>query len=249
MRLLVTGLSGTLAPKLARAAAAAGHDVFGWGRDAVDLNDFGAVDTHVQGCKPQAIAHLALGPVAWAERLALHAAASDVPLIVASTAMVFEPDGPHHPDDRPATSDSYGRYKIEVERVVRDACPSACVARLGWQIHGDAQGNNMLAHLDRMQAQHGHIDASRLWRPACSFMDDTARALLTLLDERASGIVHLDSNARDARTFDEIARALAIVCGRTHWRVRADESYRHDQRLLGHEARMPALAERLVGLG
>jgi dTDP-4-dehydrorhamnose reductase len=249
MRLLLTGLSGTLAPKLAQAAVACGHDVLGWARDAVDLNDAAAVDAYVQGCKPQAIAHLALGPVAWAKRLALHAAAHQIPLLVTSSAMVFERDGPHHTDDQPAASDGYGRCKIEVEEAVRAACPRVCVARLGWQIHGDAQGNNMLAHLDRMHAQQGHIGASRLWRPACSFMDDTADALLTLLCEQASGVVHLDSNARDGHAFDEIVRALAVFYGRTHWRVRPDQSYRHDQRLLGGEARMPGLRKRLANLG
>jgi dTDP-4-dehydrorhamnose reductase len=248
MKLLLTGLSGTLAPKLLPAAAAAGHEVVGWHRDAVALEDAAAVEAHLHSLRPQAIAHLALGPVAWAQHLASHAAAHDLPLVVTSSAMVFEPDGPHRPHDPPTAHDGYGRYKAEVESAVLAACPSACIARLGWQIHADGQGNNMVAHLDRMQAQHGRIDASRLWRPACSFMDDSAHALLALLAERAHGVVHLDSNAQEGHRFDAIVRALAAHCGRAHWHVHADESYRHDQRLIGNESRMPTLSLRLPGL-
>lgn len=39
-------------------------------------------------------------------------------------------------------------------------------------------------------------------------MVDTARALWQLLQERASGLYHLDSNAAEAWSFDELVRAL-----------------------------------------
>jgi len=34
MTILITGLNGSFAPRLAEAARAAGHDVVGWGRQA-----------------------------------------------------------------------------------------------------------------------------------------------------------------------------------------------------------------------
>ena len=39
MRLLITGLNGTLAPRLAQAARLAGCEVIGWDRAAVDPDD------------------------------------------------------------------------------------------------------------------------------------------------------------------------------------------------------------------
>lgn len=35
----------------------------------------------------------------------------------------------------------------------------------------------MLMALDAWQARDGHVAVSRAWRPACSFMQDTATAL------------------------------------------------------------------------
>ena len=80
--------------------------------------------------------------------------------------------------------------------------------RIGWQIdagvNGQALGNNMLAHLDDWQRREGRIAASTLWRPACSFMADTAEVLLGFVERQVPGVVHVDSNAHEA----------LVVCGR-----------------------------------
>lgn len=243
MRLLITGLSGTLAPRLAEAAQHAGHEVLGWDRATTPVDDAGACQAWLQHCRADAIAHLALGPVAWASRLAAHAAQRERPFLFTSTAMVFhhEPDGPHAPHDARSACDDYGRYKIACEDAVLAAHPRAAVARIGWQIDADARGNNMLAHLDQWQQRDGRIAASRLWRPACSFMPDTAAALLALIEQEATGRFHLDSNAAPGHSFDAIVTALKRRFDRSAWAVEAVDGYRHDQRLVGHEHLMPAL--------
>jgi dTDP-4-dehydrorhamnose reductase len=251
MKRLITGLSGTLAPKLAVAARHAGHEVLGWDHRRVPPQDSAAGDALLRGVQPEAIAHLALGPPAWAARLAMHAAAEGLPMLFTSSAMVFdhEPDGPHRPDDLRTAHDDYGRYKIACEDAVRAAHPGACVARLGWQIDADGRGNNMLAQLDQWQARDGRIGASRRWRPACSFVDDSADALLGLLVRREAGVRRLDSNAVAGHRFDAIVGALAQRFGRTGWQVEANDHPIHDQRLVGHEALLPPLAARLPALG
>jgi dTDP-4-dehydrorhamnose reductase len=75
MRLLVTGLGGTLAPKVARAAAARGLDICGWDRARWPTDDPATVATAWHVLQPDAVLHLALGPVAWAEALAAQASA------------------------------------------------------------------------------------------------------------------------------------------------------------------------------
>lgn len=235
-RLLITGLSGTLAPHLARAAASAGWEVLGWDRQRIPTDDADAVAAHLQASSPDAIAHLALGPVSFAAGLARHAAKQGVPLLFTSTAMVFhhQPDGPHRPDDERTAQDDYGRSKVAAEDAMRVACPAARIARIGWQIDEAAEGNNMLATLDRWQREQGRIAASRCWIPACSFMPDTAAALLSLLEDDAVAgqTVHLDSNAEAALSFDHLVAALARRFGRQDWRIEVTEDYRHDQRLL-----------------
>lgn len=250
LRCLITGLHGTLAPVLARAARAQGFEVLAWPRERVDPDDAAAARAWLAQERPDAIAHLGMGSAEWAARLADHAAAHGLPFVFTSTAMVFhhEPDGPHAVTDPCNALDAYGQYKRHCEQAVLAAHPQATVARLGWQIDPAQPGNNMLMALDGWQATRGEVVASRTWRPACSFMADTADALLVLLRQRAGGIHHVDSNADEGHDFHRLVLALQQAFGRHAWQVRADEGYRHDQRLLGGGALVPPLSARLPRL-
>jgi len=249
VRWLITGLSGTLAPVLARHAAAHGVNVIGWDRRIDPTEDPRAVAERLDALQPAAIAHLALGPGGWAEAMARWAAAHDRPFLFTSTAMVFdaEPDGPHRVDDPCTARDDYGRHKAEVEQQVRQAHPGAIVARLGWQIDPQAPGNNMVAALNAQQQRDGTIRASTRWKPACSFMDDTAEALFGLLEKPVPGVHHLDANADEGHSFHTIVTALREALQRP-WNVDVDDAYVHDQRLVGGPTRLPPLRRRLPGL-
>jgi dTDP-4-dehydrorhamnose reductase len=250
MRLLVTGLKGTLAPLLAQAAHAAGHEVIGWDRRRVPPDDVAAGERCLREANPDAIAHLATGGDPWAGRLAAWAAARGRAFVLTSTAMVFHhaPDGPHGLHDERTAQDEYGRGKIACEDAVLAAHPAASVVRLGWQIDPVRPGNNMLMQLDQWQARDGCVAASRAWRPACSFMHDTAAALLDLIEKPVAGPVHLDSNADEGHAFADIVAALRRACGREAWQLRVHGDYRHDQRLAGGATLLPPLSARLPGL-
>ena len=252
MHLLVTGLSGTLGPRLAERAAGQGWRVSGWDRRAVPADDGPAAHAELQRLRPDAIAHLAIGSVAWTGLLARHARDRGIPLLFTSTAMVFDhdPDGPHDVAAPRNARDDYGRGKVACEDVVRATHPRATIARLGWQIDPRATGNNMLAELDRWQARDGRIAASARWTPACSFMDDTCACLFDLLAGAHGGNVHLDSNAVEAWTFDQVVTALKVHGGRD-WIVESDRTegaYAHDQRLVGGGVALPPLSARLPEL-
>lgn len=249
MRVLVTGLNGTLGPKVARVIERGGGSCVGWDRARVSPDDADAAEAFLREVRPDAVLHLAMGGDSWAALLAAEAARHGVPFVFTSTAMVFDhdPDGPHRPHDERTSRDEYGRYKIRCEDAVLAANPDATVARIGWQIDPDATGNNMLAQLDAWQRDQGQVEASRVWRPACSFMEDTGAALWALLRAPRPGVVHLDSNAAEGYTFDRVVLGLARRFERS-WTVVPTEAYRHDQRLVGHESLMPGLSERLPSL-
>ena len=250
MRVLVTGLNGTLAPKLAHALAAAGHTVVGWARQSVPPEDAQASARWLKQSDVDAIAHLAMGTAAWATQLATFAAQSALPFIFTSTAMVFDhlPDGPHAPLDERTAKDDYGRYKIGCEDAIRAVYAAATIARIGWQIDATARGNNMLMALNDSQQREGVVAASRAWTPACSFMDDTAAALVSLLESPRAGVHHLDSNAGEGHHFAAIVKALRTQFNCPHWHIREHEDYVHDQRLIGGEAAMPPLSRQLLAL-
>ncbi|CAM4028075.1 sugar nucleotide-binding protein [Roseateles saccharophilus] len=245
MKLLITGLNGTLAPRLAEAARAAGHEVVGWDRSAVDPEDEAAAAAWLHMQQLDAIAHLGMGSARFAGWLAARCER----FVFTSTAMVFshEPDGPHDVADARSARDDYGRYKIGCEDAIAAASTTAAIARIGWQIDPTQPGNNMLMALDDWQRREGRVAASRAWTPACSFMADTAAALLALLERPQPGVHHLDSNAETGWRFDELARALARAF-RRDWRVEVHEDYRHDQRLVGGRTQLPPLASAFARL-
>jgi dTDP-4-dehydrorhamnose reductase len=251
---LVTGAGGSLGPHVVAAAQARGWQVLAWDRRQVPPEDEAACARHLAATPADAVLHLALGSERWAAQIAAHAAAHGLPFVLTGSAMVFhhQPDGPHAPHHERNAQDDYGRYKARVEELVRQAHPGATVARIGWQIdprpEAAPSSNHMLATLDRWQREEGAVRASRLWRPACSFMPDTAAALLDLLDAPEAGAVHLDSNARAGHSFDVIVAALAERFERSAWRIEPTDAYRHDQRLVGDEDRLPPLAARLPRL-
>jgi dTDP-4-dehydrorhamnose reductase len=250
MRLLITGLGGTLAPKLAGCARAAGWEVLGWNRQQVPPEDRQAVAAWLSAQRLDAIAHLGFGPESFGAQLAGYAQAAGLPFLFTSTAMVFhhEPDGPHHPADARTAQDDYGRYKIRCEDAIRAASAAACIVRIGWQIDPDGRGNNMLAALDAQKARDGGIRASARWRPACSFMIDTAAALLSLLRDPPARVVHVDGNAREGFCFLDIVHALRHAYGRDGWTIQASEDYVHDQRLADDIVLVPDLSARLPAL-
>ncbi|UBV41981.1 NAD(P)-dependent oxidoreductase [Deinococcus taeanensis] len=243
---LITGLTGTLAPHIAGALHAQGHAAAGWNRHVTPPDDSPAAHQHLHTLNPQGILHLALGTERWAHTLAAYAHERRIPFVFTSTAMVFhhQPNGPHHPGDPTTALDDYGQLKIRTEQVIRDANPRAVVARIGWQIHPTAPGNNMIQQLNAQHEQQGVIRASRQWIPATSFMTDTAQALVTLAQDGTTGTVHLDSNARDALTFPDLVRALARHLHRP-WQVEETDEYSHDQRLSDPVRRLPGLRKRL----
>ncbi len=249
---LITGLRGTLAPKVAARITELGGEVVGWDRAAVPVDDVDAGAAFLAALRPAGVLHLGMGPEEWAGRLAGHASERGLPFVCTSSVSVFgdapgDPDGPFRPEDSPTAKDDYGSYKARCEEAVRAAHPSAVVARIGWQADPDGVGNNMVGQLAaQAEAAGGTVRASRLWRPATSWMSDTAAALVALALSGRTGTVHLDSNAADAWTFPEIVRYVARLTGHD-WQVEEHDELDHDSRLVGDEDLMPPFSAARAG--
>lgn len=249
MRLLVTGMNGTVAPRLAEHARRAGHDVVRWDREVVPPDDAEACRAFVADVAPDGIAHLAFGAESWAGLLAGEAKARGIPLVYTSTSMVFaqRPDGPYTPASTRTADEEYGRYKMRCEDAVLAASDQAMVVRLAYQVDPDGRGNNLVAHLDAAAGAGLSIPASTRWVPALAFLDDTAAGLLSFLTDPEPGVHHLDANAETAWTYHEVVTALREQLGRS-WHVVESEAPDHDQRLAGShriarlDTRLPALA-------
>ncbi|MEM1165943.1 MAG: sugar nucleotide-binding protein [Planctomycetota bacterium] len=261
MRVLVTGLRGTVGRALEPALHAAGHEVIGWDRSVAPATDLAACDAYVRQINPRGIIHLAVASnptgvasegravsVDWSMVLARYALELRLPFVFTSTVMVFTDDapGPFETTSVPDAAEGYGGEKAEAERLIRQTYDDAVIARLGWQIGTAPGSNNMIDFLHRQMAEHGVVRASTNWTPACAHLADTAEALVWCLSAPVSTYM-LEGN-RAGHSFYEIASALGARHDGAFTVEPADEPAR-DQRMLDDRVPMKQLDESLAGLG
>ena len=244
-KVLLTGMNGTVAPVLANELRGRGCEVLAWDRRAVSPDDGEAVARFIREVKPFAIVHCAVGSAHWAEDMARVCAEEGSKILYVSSASVYgtQQQGPFTIDDVPEPCDDYGRYKLECEQRVRAVNDQAIVVRIGWQMALRRGGNNMVEHLAQKQAEHGHIAASTEWFPACSFLEDTARALAGALEGVKAGLYLLDGNP--GWSFWQIACALNRAMG-ANWEIRPTSDFQWNNRLIDKRLAPVEISERLA---
>jgi len=243
-RVLLTGLNGTVAPAVAEELRARSDEVVPWDRGAVSPDDRGAIERFIRETKPSALVHCAMGSPRWAEDMARVCAEEGCAFLYVSSASVYgtQQQGPFTIDDAPEPSDDYGRYKLECEQCVRAVNAEARIVRIGWQIALRPGGNNMVEHFIRRQAEDGHISASTQWFPACSFLNDTARALADVLN-LPPRLYLLDGNP--GWSFAKIANALNAAMDDS-WDVRPDNDFRWNNRMIDKGLRVKFIEQNLA---
>ena len=199
---------GQLRPVLAQFLEQEGHALIVWDRSLVPSDDLPASRVFLQNESPDWFFHLANGSPEWTELLSEQCAKQNTKFLFTSTVSVYSGKqvGPFSTEDVPEPDDDYGRYKLDCEQRIRSVNPNALIARLGWQMHHTTTGNQMVAHLHRVQEAEGKIEASVNWYPACAFLEDTAVALIDIMKNYQTGLFHLDGNP--GLTFHEIVQHL-----------------------------------------
>lgn len=260
MRALVTGSNGTVGSVLCHKLARAGWGLVRWDRSEVSIDHYESMEAFVRRERPDVLFHLAAASqphqveagakaeeswrvnYEWTSELAWITRQLGIGFVFTSTVMVFTDarPGPYTIASRPDAAHDYGMEKRRAEERVFEQNPQAKVARLGWQIGSDLQGNQMAAWL----AQRSHVRASARWIPACSFLEDTAEALLWIAAARP-GLYHVDGN--EGWSFYDLACALRQRHD-TQWSIEPTWAWAYDQRLLDARVPMPRLAERLPQL-
>lgn len=246
MKVLITGLNGTLAPVLAGQLMAAGHSVSGWDRAVIPTNDFESTRRLIRNERPDAFFHLATGSADWTEQAAQACAELSIPFLFTSSVSVYsgEQQGPFKVTHLPRPNDDYGRYKLDCETRIRAAHPQAHIVRIGWQIGNSRGGNHMLDHLLRLHEQDGHIEASINWFQACSFLPDTAEGLIDILLSLPGGLYHLDGNP--GLNFFQIVRGLNRLHG-FDWGIMETIQPALNNRLLDARVKMKQVTESFGG--
>lgn len=183
MRVIVTGMNGTVAPYAAKALMACGHTVIPWDRKAVPTDSLMKTREFLLRERAEYVLHIAMGPEQWARGMAQVCAQNGIGFLFTSTVDVLSDknSGPYTPKDEPFSETAYGKYKIRCEEMVRSVNPDARIVRLGWQIGREPGSNNMVDFLSKQMKDKGVIRAGKNWYPSCSYLWDTSEALLTAM--------------------------------------------------------------------
>ena len=229
MRVLVTGAGGQLGRDTVIACAAAGDDVTGLDRTALDVVDRGAVLGAVTTLRPDAVIHCA----AWtavdacesdearamaANALAVRwvAEACDrvgAHLVHLSTDYVFDGSKPHPYNewDTPNPQSVYGASKLAGEHEALALGTAAAVVRTSW-VCGE-HGPNMVKTIMRLANEQTELSFvnDQIGHP--SFCADLAPMLRLLAIDRRSGIHHVTNQG--AVSWFEFAQAVVIAMGKS----------------------------------
>ena len=247
MKAMITGMNGTVAPAIASILKETGHDVVGWDRTMVPTDHLDAVRQFIGQEQPDWFFHVATGSPDWAAWVAQVCVEEDVKFLFTSSVSVFsaKQTGPFSVDVLPEPDNDYGRYKFECEQHVQQANPDAIIARLGWQIGTSVGGNHMLDYLSRTFAAEGEIDASTAWFPACSFLPDTAVALVSLITTFPPGLYHVEGNP--GLNFYEIVTGLKQL-QQTSWKIKPTTAHQQNNRMIDGRIQIKPITNYLTPL-
>lgn len=255
MKAIITGANGTIGNVLMQLLPGS----VAWNRNTCPPLDEKTTLQFLDAEKPDTFIHLAIASKStgrpdegrlintqWPVQLAEICRERDIRFLLTSTAMVFSErqTGPFTIESPAMREDGYGYEKRQAEIGVLRVNRDARVVRLGWQIGREEGSNNMIDHFEKSQREHGHVSCSTKWMPACSFLEDTAAALMRALDQ-PPGLYMIDSNTH--WNYFDIVTAISELHGK-RWKVVANEDLVYDQRLLDPRLNLPPLNQRLPSL-
>ncbi|MBS3990566.1 MAG: sugar nucleotide-binding protein [Erysipelothrix sp.] len=240
MKVIITGMNGTVAPYIYEELISKNIEVVIWDRSKTDITSQESVHQFIQEHQPDLFFHIATGPLEWVEYIVHSTQKLGIKLLFTSTVSVFSDKGtgPYDISSIPNAEDDYGSYKIQCEKFIEKFHKNAVIVRLGWQIEANARPNNMFHSLSKQQASKGFIEASSRWYPSCSFLTDTAKTVVYCALNFSPGIYMANSNTK--YSFFEIVSHLKEKY-KTDWIVKETTSLERDDRMIDNRVEIGEL--------
>jgi dTDP-4-dehydrorhamnose reductase len=257
MLICITGAGGTLGSALKGAIINRGDHPIAWDRVKCPPDNSDAIREYLYEVKPDLMIHAAvpstptdrreegiLVMVNWPKQIAAVCKELAIPFMYISTVMVYtsKNQGPYNVKSLPDETKGYGHEKLLGEQACVKANPDTRIVRLGWQIQDLPEGNSMTAYLQNQFEDDGLIRASTKWIPACSYVEDSAEAILAIPEK--PGVYLLDGNHSNMNFYD-----IACSLSRTlhmNWRVEAVSDFIYNQRMEDNRIMVPDIATHLI---
>lgn len=207
MRFLVTGAGGQLGHDVTIAARRAGHDVFAFAHDDLDITDAEAIRRAIEESRPDALVNCAAytdvdGAEAEPERaleingrgagLTAQACAHAGVLIVhVSSDYVFDGRSPrpYVESDAPGPLSAYGRSKLAGEQAVAAATPDHAIVRSSWLF--GVGGRNFVETMLGLGAERDEVGVVTDQTGCPTWTGHLAPALVAIAEDRALGLHHV----------------------------------------------------------
>ena len=244
MNIVVTGSRGTIGKVLVKALKKRKYTVIPLTHDALDFSDQNAVVGFLDTHQPDAIMHLAKADEAFTGFLAEWAYQHRKAYVYTSSYKVFsgkKVEGPFKITDTPDGTDELALYKQRLEKISFEKNPTSYVARLSWQITDDPSGYGVLMFLKAQMDSVKKISVSENMYPSLMFVEDTAEALIDLIEKYQPGLYHLNQN--DWYSFYDIVHYLKYEKGHDWIQLEPPRTLRKIEMLDNQKIKLKPLSE------
>lgn len=226
-KVMVTGGHGQLGTEITLMLKDKGCDVYGLGRDELNITDLDQVRRQIRALKPDVVIHTAaytnvdqaeadrdsafLVNAYGTRNVAIASEEIGAKLVYVSTDYVFngEKDGAYGEFDTPSPLGVYGQSKFAGEQFVRDFHSKFFIVRTSW-VYGK-YGHNFVKTMLKLAAEHDALKVVNDQRGCPTYTKDLAEKIIELIGTDQYGVYHVSNSG--SCTWYEFARAIFEISG------------------------------------